>query len=147
LLLYVWDIRNPGLDMLVLCHLTALGPLSSCIYTTSSPSTLSRPIYIHLFTVTCLRLGTLDGLGLSVRRLLESGKKMTLIDFQFSNLTRYLCKKQEFYKQGFAARSLVRISSILATAFNTSSSSHFLPTTWRPIGASLYDSGEYFSQL
>ena len=34
------------------CHLTALGPLSSCIYTTSSPSTLSRPIYIHLFTVT-----------------------------------------------------------------------------------------------
>jgi hypothetical protein len=29
------------------CHLTALGPLSSYIYTTSLPSTLSRPIYTH----------------------------------------------------------------------------------------------------
>jgi hypothetical protein len=34
------------------CHLTALGPLSSCIYTTSSPSTLSRPYIYPYFTVT-----------------------------------------------------------------------------------------------
>jgi hypothetical protein len=34
------------------CHLTALGPLSSCIYITSSPSTLSRPYIYPYFTVT-----------------------------------------------------------------------------------------------
>jgi hypothetical protein len=34
------------------CHLTALGPLSSCIYITSSPSTLYRPYIYPYFTVT-----------------------------------------------------------------------------------------------
>jgi hypothetical protein len=37
------------------CHLTALGPLSSCIYTTSSPSTLSRPYIYPYFTVTAIK--------------------------------------------------------------------------------------------
>jgi len=48
---YVWgDQVFP--EKLNLCHLTALGPLSSCIYITSSPSTLSRPYIYPYFTVT-----------------------------------------------------------------------------------------------
>jgi hypothetical protein len=37
--------------MCYIYYLIALRPLSSCIYTTLLPTTLSKPIYIHLFTI------------------------------------------------------------------------------------------------